>query len=174
LLHIGVCLRRRGRPTSLCELPLMMLKLKLSSVHSLESHLGLLELSQGVLLLGTQLAGREEFVVLRVPVTSERARKILRMSLPKAKKKRRRLRCSSGLELGIVPAAPNPIDGAANDGLEDDVESCGGARASRYVMEEQEDDDKEEVFPVVRRDCRSKADNDIPDLALSGLMSLQG
>ena len=48
-------------------------------------------------------------------------------------------------------------------------------RASRYVTEEEEDDgDEEDVPSLVCRDRRSKASNDIPDLALSSLVSLQG
>lgn len=46
-------------------------------------------------------------------------------------------------------------------------------RASRYVTEEDEDDgDEEDVPSLVRRDRRSKASNDILDLALSRLVSL--
>jgi hypothetical protein len=48
-------------------------------------------------------------------------------------------------------------------------------RASRYVTEEEEDDGDEVDVPfLVCRDRRSKASNDILDLALSGLVSLQG
>jgi hypothetical protein len=52
------------------------------------------------------------------------------------------------LELEIDSTAPNPGDDAANVDLEDDVESWGGVRASRYVTEEEEDDgDEEDVLP---------------------------
>jgi hypothetical protein len=44
-------------------------------------------------------------------------------------------------------------------------------RASRYFLEE-DDGVEEDVPSLVCRDHRSKASNDIPDLALSGLVSL--
>jgi hypothetical protein len=82
-------------------------------------------------------------------------------------KRRRKLWCLSGLELEADSAAPNLGDDAANLNLEDDVESWGGARASRYVSEEEEED----VPPLVRINHRSKASNDVPGPALSGLVS---
>jgi hypothetical protein len=89
------------------------------------------------------------------------------------KKKRRRLWCSSSLELETVPPSSNLGGNTADADLEDVVESCGGTKASRYVMEEEEeDDDEEEVLPLVHRDRHSKAGNDIPDLTPSGLVSL--
>lgn len=52
------------------------------------------------------------------------------------------------MELEADSAALNLGDDAADADLEDDVESCGGVRASRYVMEEEEDDgDEEDVLP---------------------------
>jgi hypothetical protein len=54
------------------------------------------------------------------------------------------------------------------------VESCGGVRANRYVVEEEDDGDEEDVLPLLHRDHHSKASIDIPDLALSGLVSFQG
>jgi hypothetical protein len=79
------------------------------------------------------------------------------------------------LELEADSASPNPGDDAADADLEDDVESYGGVRVSRYVVDEEEDDgDEEDVLPLLHRDHRSKASIDIPDLALSGLVSLQG
>jgi hypothetical protein len=85
-----------------------------------------------------------------------------------AKKKMRKLRHSSNLELEVDSAPPNPGDDAADADLVDDVESWGGVRANRYVTEEEEDDGDEKDMPsLVCRDHRSKASSDIPDLTLS-------
>jgi hypothetical protein len=85
------------------------------------------------------------------------------------KRRKRKLRRSSGLELEVDSAAPDLGGDAANVNLEDDVESCGGARVSRCVSEEE---DEEDVPSLVHRNRRSNASNDVPDQALSGLVSL--
>jgi hypothetical protein len=90
------------------------------------------------------------------------------------KRRKRKLRRSSGLELEVDSAAPDLGGDATNVDLEDDVESCGGARVSRCVSEEEEEEDEEDVPSLVHRNRRSKANNDVPDQALSGLVSLQG
>jgi hypothetical protein len=59
------------------------------------------------------------------------------------KRKKRRLRHSSGLELVTAPVAPNPGDNTVDADMEDVVEGCGGTRAGRYVVEEDDD----EVLP---------------------------
>jgi hypothetical protein len=90
------------------------------------------------------------------------------------KRRKRKLRHSSGLELEADSTTPNLGDGATNVDLEDDVESCGGARVSRYVLEEGEEVDEEDMPSLVHRNHHGKASNDVPDQALSGLVSLQG
>jgi hypothetical protein len=92
--------------------------------------------------------------------------------LSETKRRRRKLRRLSGLELEADSTAPNPGDDAVNADLEDDMENWGGVRTSRYVSEEEEDE--EDVPSLVHRNRRSKASNDVPDQALSGLVSLQG
>ena len=84
------------------------------------------------------------------------------------KRRKRKLRRSSDLELEADFTAPDLGDDAANVDLEDDVESCGGARVSRYVSEE------EDVPSLVRRNHRSKVNNNVPVQALLGMVSLQG
>jgi hypothetical protein len=59
----------------------------------------------------------------------------------------------SGLELEADSAAPDLGDDTANADLEDDVESCRGARVSRFVSEEE---DEEDVPSLVCRNHRSK------------------
>jgi hypothetical protein len=86
------------------------------------------------------------------------------------KRRKRKLQRSSGLELEADSMALDLSDDMASIDLEDDIESCGGARASRYVSEVEEDE--EDVPSLVHRNRRSKASNDIPDQALSGLVSL--
>jgi hypothetical protein len=83
-----------------------------------------------------------------------------------------KLWCSSGLELDADSTAPDSGDESTSVDLEDDIESCGGTRASRYVSEEEEDE--ADVPSLVRRNRRRKANNYVPVQALSGLVSLQG
>jgi hypothetical protein len=85
------------------------------------------------------------------------------------KSRKRKLRRSSGLELEADSIAPDLGDNTANTDLEDDVDSCGGARVSRYVSEVE---DEEDVPSLVHRNRPSKASYDVPNQALSGLISL--
>jgi hypothetical protein len=87
-------------------------------------------------------------------------------------RRKRKLQRSSRLELEADSAALDLGDDTANADLEDDVESWGGARVSRYVLEEEEDE--EDVPSLVHRSSRNKASNDDTNQALSGLVSLQG
>jgi hypothetical protein len=64
----------------------------------------------------------------------------------KGKKRKRKLRRSSGLELGADSAAPNLGGDPASANLEDDIESCGGTRSGGRVSYE-EGEDEEEVHP---------------------------
>jgi hypothetical protein len=85
----------------------------------------------------------------------------------KTKRRKGKLRCSSDLELEAGSTASDLDDDPASIDLEDDIESCGGTRTSRYVSEEEED-----VPSLVHRNRRSKANNIVPVQALSGLVSL--
>ena len=66
------------------------------------------------------------------------------------------------IDLGGDPASAD---------LEDDIESCGGIRAGGRVSKEEEYE--EEIPPIVRKNRHSKASNDVPIQALSGLVNLQ-
>jgi hypothetical protein len=88
------------------------------------------------------------------------------------KKRKRRLRRSSGLELGADSTAPVLGGGPTSANLEDDIESCGGTRVSGRVSNKDEEDE-EEVSPLIRKNCRSKNSDDVPIQALSGLVNLQ-
>jgi hypothetical protein len=89
------------------------------------------------------------------------------------KRRKRKLQHSSDLELEANYAAPDLGGDPASADLEDDIESCGGIRAGGRVSEEEEvEEDEEDVPPLVHRNCRSKASNDVPIKALSGLVSL--
>jgi hypothetical protein len=89
------------------------------------------------------------------------------------KRRKRKLRHSSGLELEADSNAPDLGGDPTSVDLEDDTESCGGTRASRFVSEE-EDKEEEDVPSLVRRNHRIKASNDVPVQALLGLVCLQG
>jgi hypothetical protein len=87
------------------------------------------------------------------------------------KKRKRKLRRSSDLELGADSAALDLGGDPASANLEDDIESCGGTRVGGRVSDEEEEDE-EEVPPLVRKNRRSKTSNDVPIQALSGLVNL--
>jgi hypothetical protein len=61
----------------------------------------------------------------------------------KEKDKKRKLRRSSSLELGVNSVAPDHGGDPASADLEDDIESCGGIRAGGSVSEEEEEDAEE-------------------------------
>jgi hypothetical protein len=86
------------------------------------------------------------------------------------KRRKRKLRHSSGLELEVDSAAPD-LGGDRRVSI-----SKMTLRASRRVSgeEEVEEEDEEDVPPLVCRNRRSKASNDVPIQALSGLVSLRG
>jgi hypothetical protein len=81
------------------------------------------------------------------------------------KKRKGRLRCSSGLELGANSTAPVLVGGPASGNLEDDIEICGGTRVGGRVFDEDEEDE-EEVSPLIPKNCRSKNSDDVPIQAL--------
>jgi hypothetical protein len=88
------------------------------------------------------------------------------------KKRKRRLRRSSGLELGADSIALVLGGGPTCANLKVDIESCGGTRVGRHVSDEDEEDE-EEVSPLIRKNCRSRNSDNVPIQALSGLVNLQ-
>jgi hypothetical protein len=101
-----------------------------------------------------------------------RRKRLCRMSHPAAsaegKKRKKRLRRSSGLELGADCTISVLGDGSASANLEDDIENCDGARVGGRAL----DEDEEEVLPLIRKNSRSQSSDDVPIQALSGLVSL--
>jgi|UniRef100_A0A804LZ13 hypothetical protein len=87
------------------------------------------------------------------------------------KKRKRRLRRSSGLELGADSAALVLVGDPTSANLEDDIESCGGTRVGGRVSD-MDEEDEEEVHPLVRKNRRSKNSNDVSIQALSRLVNL--
>jgi hypothetical protein len=67
------------------------------------------------------------------------------------KKKKKKLRCSSDLQSMTAPVEPNVDDNLVDTGLEDVVEGGCGMRMTRYVVEEGDDEEEDEVLPLVRR-----------------------
>jgi hypothetical protein len=76
------------------------------------------------------------------------------------------------LELGADYTAPVPLGGSTSANLKDDIESRGGTRVGGRVFDEDEEDE-EEVSPLIRKNCRSRNNDNVPIQALSGLVSLQ-
>jgi hypothetical protein len=83
-------------------------------------------------------------------------------------KRKRRLWHSSGLELGVDSFAPVLDGGLVSSNLEDDIESCGGTKVGKHVS----DEDEEVVSPLLRKNCRSRNNDDVPIHSLSGLVNL--
>jgi hypothetical protein len=77
----------------------------------------------------------------------------------KGKRRKRKLWHSSGLELGADSAAPDLGGDQASADLKDGIESCGGTRASGHVSDEE---DEEEIPPLIRKNHCSKTSNDVP------------
>jgi hypothetical protein len=82
------------------------------------------------------------------------------------KKRKIKLRRSSGLELGADSAAPDLDGDPSGADLEDDIESCGGTRAGGHVSKKQEEDNEEVPLWFVRVAVAKPA-------TLSGLVNLQ-
>jgi hypothetical protein len=89
----------------------------------------------------------------------------------KRKKRKKRFRQSSDLEQGADSTISVLGGGSVSANLEDDIENCGGARVGGRVLDEDEEDE-EEVLPLVRKNSRSNNSDDVPIQALSGLVSL--
>jgi hypothetical protein len=62
------------------------------------------------------------------------------------KKRKRKLRRSSGFELGADSAALDLGGDPVGANLEDDIESCGGTRVGERVSDEEEEDEEEAPF----------------------------
>jgi hypothetical protein len=58
------------------------------------------------------------------------------------KKRKRKLRRSSSLELGANSATPDLGGDPASANLEDDIESCGGTRVGGHVSDKEEEDEE--------------------------------
>jgi hypothetical protein len=76
------------------------------------------------------------------------------------KKRKIRLQHLSELELGADSAALVLGANPASANLEDDIESYGGTRIGGCVCDEDEEDE-EEIPPLVRKSRRSKTNNDV-------------
>jgi hypothetical protein len=96
--------------------------------------------------LGVPSTGMKELAVLEVPIANDHVKRVIQPCLPRGRKEKRKLRRSSGLELGADSAAPNLGGDPASANLEDDIESCGGTRSGGRVSYE-EGEDEEEVHP---------------------------
>ena len=59
----------------------------------------------------------------------------------------------------------------ASANLEDDIESRGGTRVGGRVFDDDEEDE-EEGSPLIRKNCRSRNNDNVLIQALSGLVSL--
>jgi hypothetical protein len=86
------------------------------------------------------------------------------------KKRKKKLWRSSGLELGADSTISVLGDGSASANLKDDIENCDGAKVGGRVLDEDEED--EEILPLIRKNSHSNSSNDVPIQALSGLVSL--
>jgi hypothetical protein len=71
------------------------------------------------------------------------------------KKRKRKLRSSSGFELGADSAARDLSGDPTSANLEGDIESFGGARVGGCVSDKEEEDE-EEVPPLVRKNRLAK------------------
>jgi hypothetical protein len=77
------------------------------------------------------------------------------------KKRRKRLRRSSGLELDADPTTSLLGGGPASTNLEDNIGRCDDVRVGGRVLDEDEEEQEEEV-PLVRKNSRSSRSCDIP------------
>jgi hypothetical protein len=75
------------------------------------------------------------------------------------KKRKKRLRRSSGLELDADPTTSVLSGGPASTNLEDDIGGCDGVRVSGRVLDE---DEEEEGVPLIRKNSRNSRSSDIP------------
>jgi hypothetical protein len=75
------------------------------------------------------------------------------------------------LELGADPTALGLGGGPASTNLEDDIEDCAGVRVGGRVLDEDEEEE-DEVSPLIRKKILNHSNSDIPMHVLSGLVSL--
>jgi hypothetical protein len=105
-------------------------------------------------------------------VHRKRSRRMSHLDAPaEGKKRKKRLRQSSGLELDVDPTTSLLGGGSASTNLEDNIRGCDDVRFGGHVLDE---DDEEEKVPLIRKNSRSSRSSDFPMQALSGLVSLQG
>jgi hypothetical protein len=88
--------------------------------------------------------GEDEGVPSPGSVHRKRLRRTSHPATPtEGKERKKRLRRSSDLELGTDSTIPVLDGGLASANLEDDIESCVGARVGRRVLDEDEEDEEE-------------------------------
>jgi hypothetical protein len=86
-------------------------------------------------------------------------------SLAEGKRRKKRLRWSSGLELDADPATSILGGGSTSANLEDDIKGCDGVRVGGRVLDDDEEEE-EEIAPLIRKNSRNYSGSDIPMQAL--------
>jgi hypothetical protein len=93
------------------------------------------------------------------------------------KKKKRRLQRLSCLDQDAGPSVPILDDVPADAILKVDAKGCDNAQATGGMFDEEIEEEEEEI-PLIRKNSRfyrgSEGGSDIPSLALSALVCLQG
>jgi hypothetical protein len=122
----------------------------------------------------------DEEVEIRKPegARPKRPRRVNRpTALVKEKRKKRRLQRLSCLDQDAGPSVPVPDDVPAEAIPEVGAKGCDPAQATSCMFNEDEGEE-EEAVPLIRKNSRhyrgSEGGSDIPSLALSALVSLQG
>jgi hypothetical protein len=117
--------------------------------------------------------GEDEGVQNPKSVCCKRSRRTSYLVAPDEEKKRKkRLRWLSCLEQDVDPLTSLGC-GPTGTTIEDNIGGCDDARVGGRVIDEDEEEEEEEI-PLIRKNSRSNRRSDIPMLALSGLVSLQG
>jgi hypothetical protein len=127
-------------------------------------------------------AGQElgEAVETRKPegARPKHTRRVNRPTAPvEEKRKKRRLRRLSCLDQGAGPSTPFHDEVPTEALPEVDAKGCDQAQATVFIFDKDEEEEEEEV-PLIRKNSRhysgSEGGSDIPSLALSALVSLEG
>jgi hypothetical protein len=115
----------------------------------------------------------DEGVHSPVSVHRKQSRRMIHPAAPaEGKKRRKRLRRSSGLEQDGDPTTSLLGGGPASTNFEDVIGGCDDVKVGGRVLDEDEEEEEEEV-PLIHNNIRNSRSSDIPMQALSGL-SLQG
>jgi hypothetical protein len=75
------------------------------------------------------------------------------------------------LELDVDPMTSVLDGGSASTNLEDDIGGCDGVSVGRRVLDEDEEEE-DEIAPLIRKNRRSSRSSDIPMQPLSRLVNL--